>query len=133
MDVSLVLLKKNGSQKVFTLREGVTTIGRRSDCQLRIPLMEVSRKHCQLERNGQAVKLRDLGSRNGTFLNNDRIEEATVNPGDSIRIGPVRFILEAADYGYKQIVTPSHQGNDMTCKDLGRQTGIDHHTGSPFS
>jgi pSer/pThr/pTyr-binding forkhead associated (FHA) protein len=73
----------------------VTTIGRRGDCDLRIPLLVVSRKHCQLTQNEDAVKLRDLGSRGGTFVNGKRVEEnkeVPVRAGDYIRIGPLTFV-----------------------------------------
>ncbi len=94
MDVNLVLFKKDGSQKSFSLPDSTTVIGRRHDCDLCIPLKTVSRRHCQLNQNKEAVNIRDLGSRGGTFLNGKRIEEGTVKPGDYIRIGPLIFGLQ---------------------------------------
>ena len=94
MDVNLVLFKKNGTQKGFALPSQVTVIGRRHDCDLYIPLMAVSRKHCQLIQNQDTVKVRDLGSRNGTYLNGERVEEATVKPGDYVQIGPLTFLIQ---------------------------------------
>lgn len=95
MNASLVLLKKNGAYKAFPLSSSVTVIGRRSDCDLRIPLPVVSRKHCQLTQNEDSVKLRDLGSRGGTFVNGKRVDqdkEIPVRAGDYIRIGPLTFV-----------------------------------------
>ena len=69
MDANLVLFKKDGSQKAFSLPSDVTIIGRRHDCDLRIPLRVVSRKHCQLSQNNEAMKIRDLDSHAGTFVN----------------------------------------------------------------
>jgi pSer/pThr/pTyr-binding forkhead associated (FHA) protein len=94
MDVNLVLFKKDGSYKTFALSNSVTVIGRRRDCDLRIPLAPISRRHCQLSQNQEALKVRDLGSRNGTYLNGDRIEEATVRAGDYIKVGPLTFLLQ---------------------------------------
>ncbi len=97
MDANLVLLSKNGSQKVFALPKPVTVLGRRHDCDLRIPLPIVSRRHCQLTANAQTMKLRDLGSRAGTFLNNKQVEpekDTPVKPGDYIRIGPLTFVCQ---------------------------------------
>ena len=94
MDVNLVLFKKDGSQKAFTVASDNTIIGRRHDCDLCIPLTVVSKRHCQLNLNNEAVKIRDMGSRNGTFLNDKRIDEATVQPGDYIKIGPLTFLLQ---------------------------------------
>ena len=105
MDVNLVLFKKDGSQKAFSVASGTTIIGRRHDCDLCIPLMVVSKRHCQLNQNKEAVKIRDLDSRNGTFLNGKRIEETTVQPGDYIRIGPLTFLLQI-DGEPEKIVPP---------------------------
>jgi pSer/pThr/pTyr-binding forkhead associated (FHA) protein len=105
MDVNLVLFKKDGSQKAFSVASGTTIIGRRHDCDLCIPLMVVSKRHCQLNQNKEAVKIRDLDSRNGTFLNGKRIEETTLQPGDYIRIGPLTFLLQI-DGQPEKIVPP---------------------------
>lgn len=94
MDVNLILLKKNNSQKAFSLSSGITVIGRRHDCDLRIPLMSVSRRHCQLNRDEGVLKIRDLGSRNGTYLNGKRIDEAVIQAGDYIEVGPLKFVLQ---------------------------------------
>lgn len=105
MDLKLILFKKNGSHKSFTLPTNITVIGRRHDCDLQIPLMPVSRRHCQLSQNEETVKVRDLGSRNGTYLNGKRIEEATVEAGDYIKIGPLTFLLQV-DGQPEEIVPP---------------------------
>ena len=94
MDVNLVLFKKDGSQKAFSLSSDTTVIGRRHDCDLCIPLMDVSKRHCELSQNEESLEIRDLDSRNGTFLNGERIKETTVQPGDYIRIGPLTFLLQ---------------------------------------
>jgi len=105
MDVNLILFKKDGSQKAFSVASDTTIIGRRHDCDLCIPLMVVSKRHCQLNLNKEAVKIRDLDSRNGTFLNGKRIDETTVQAGDYIRIGPLTFLLQI-DGEPEQIVPP---------------------------
>ena len=94
MDVNLVLFKKDGSQKTYPMPSSITVIGRRDDCDLRIPLADVSRRHCELGMNKESLKIRDLDSRNGTFLNGKRIDEATVHAGDYITIGPLMFLLQ---------------------------------------
>ena len=94
MDVNLVLFKKGGSQKSFSLPDSTTVIGRRHNCDLCIPLKTVSRKHCQLNQNKETINIRDLGSRSGTFLNGKRIDEAAVKAGDYIKIGPLIFGLQ---------------------------------------
>ncbi|MFA5239364.1 MAG: FHA domain-containing protein [Phycisphaerae bacterium] len=94
MDVKLVLLKKNGSHKFISLPSSVTVIGRRHTCDLCVPLMPVSRKHCQINSDDDVLRIRDLKSHNGTYLNGKRINEAVVQAGDSIRIGPLTFVFQ---------------------------------------
>jgi pSer/pThr/pTyr-binding forkhead associated (FHA) protein len=94
MDTNLVLLKKNGSHKLFPLPSSVTVIGRRHNCDLRIPLMSVSRRHCQLSCDNGALKIRNLSSGNGTYVNGKRVDEVAIQAGDSIRIGPLTFIIQ---------------------------------------
>jgi pSer/pThr/pTyr-binding forkhead associated (FHA) protein len=105
MNVNLVLFKKDGSQATFPLPDGVTVLGRSHGCELRIPLKVVSRKHCQLSPNKESVKIQDLDSRIGTFLNGKRINAATVKAGDYIKIGPVTFSLQI-DGEPKEAVPP---------------------------
>ena len=94
MDINLVLLKKNQSSKVFPLSSPVTVIGRRSSCDLRIPLMSVSKKHCTLTYENGKVKILDLGSKNGTHLNGKPVTEDVLKPGDHIGIGPLSFLCQ---------------------------------------
>jgi predicted component of type VI protein secretion system len=88
------MFRGEGERRSFSLPRDVTVMGRREDCDLRIPLGEVSRKHARLIADGEMLKVEDLGSSNGTFVNGQRIQEAQVNPGDVIQIGPVMFVVQ---------------------------------------
>ncbi|OHB78917.1 MAG: hypothetical protein A2Z25_11705 [Planctomycetes bacterium RBG_16_55_9] len=94
MDANLVLFKNDGSQKAFSLPDNVTVIGRRHDCDLCVPLMVVSRRHCQISQNKETLKIRDLDSHAGTFVNGKRISDATIQAGDYITIGPLTFQVQ---------------------------------------
>lgn len=94
MKVSLVMLKDNGVVKDFPIALGQTVIGRREDCDLRIPLKEISRKHALLMVGDKNVSIRDLGSANGTYINNQRVSEHQLSPGDHIVVGPVVFTVQ---------------------------------------
>ncbi|UCG57913.1 MAG: FHA domain-containing protein [Phycisphaerales bacterium] len=105
MDANLVLFKKDGSHRVFSLPSNVTVIGRRDDCDLCVPLADVSRRHCQLNCSDGVLSIRDLGSHNGTFVNGERIQEVPVHAGDYLRIGPLTFMVRI-DGEPKEIAPP---------------------------
>jgi two-component system, cell cycle response regulator len=64
-------------------------VGRGSDCELTLPDIEASRRHALLQPQADgSVVLEDLGSTNGTFLNDRRVErDAQLKVHDSLRIG----------------------------------------------
>jgi ABC-type multidrug transport system ATPase subunit/pSer/pThr/pTyr-binding forkhead associated (FHA) protein len=69
-------------------------IGRDADNDVVLEAPIVSRFHAVVERIGQRYRVTDLHSANGTFVNDRRIEAETwLKPGDTIRIGPYRFVL----------------------------------------
>jgi len=94
MDVNLVMFKRDGQRKEFKIRHEATTIGRGEECTLRVPLLNVSRQHCELAKGQDELHVRDLGSANGTYVNNKRIGEAALKAGDRLVIGPVVFTVQ---------------------------------------
>jgi len=94
MDVKLTMFREDGSRRVFTMKLGATTIGRKTDCDIRIPVSEVSRRHAEVVLEEGGPVLRDLGASNGTFLNNRRVSEEGLEAGDQIMIGPVIFTVQ---------------------------------------
>jgi len=82
-------------------------LGRSTQATVRLADREVSRKHSQIDREGQDFVLRDLGSSNGTFLNGQRISGPTrLKDGDEVLIGTskMEFRLGAAEEGNAEIV-----------------------------
>lgn len=63
------------------------TIGRNDAADIFLPDQWVSRWHCKLIVEGDQLKVIDLGSRHGTFLNGVRVDEADVEAGDEINVG----------------------------------------------
>jgi pSer/pThr/pTyr-binding forkhead associated (FHA) protein len=95
MQVVLVMFRAEGDKRSFSITKDVTVIGRREDCDLRIPVSEVSRKHCRVLKDGDAIRVEDLGSSNGTYHNGQRVSgSVTLEPGDSVQVGPVVFVLQ---------------------------------------
>ncbi len=94
MQVVLVMFLPDGQRRSFSVVRDMTVIGRRVDCDLRIPLGDVSRKHCRLIKDGDAFRVEDLGSSNGTFRNGQRVQQSELLAGDTLQVGPVVFVLQ---------------------------------------
>jgi pSer/pThr/pTyr-binding forkhead associated (FHA) protein len=94
MQAVLVMFRNDGERRSFSISREMTVIGRRQDCDLMIPLGEISRKHCRIIRDGESLRLEDLGSSNGTFHNGRRVQEAVLSAGDTIQVGPVAFVVQ---------------------------------------
>ncbi len=89
----LTVLTGTAAGQMFRIPEGGSVIGRSSACQLRIDEEGVSRNHARVSRDGEAVRIDDLGSRNGTYVNGERIEGTrALDEGDKIQIGPVTVV-----------------------------------------
>lgn len=93
MNVVLIMFKDD-ERREFPIAEEKTILGRRQDCQLRIPTKDISRQHCVLQMQDKALVVKDLGSSNGTFINGKRIAEAELKAGDRLRVGPVTFVVQ---------------------------------------
>src|SRR5262245_61002621 len=75
--------------RAFALGENKEVIvGRDETCDIRILAKSVSREHCAIEQDGDAVVFRDLGSSGGCYLNGSRVEKVTVRDGMEIGVGP---------------------------------------------
>ena len=93
MDAKLVMFKSNGQRKDFPIISPKTVIGRGDNCDLRVPLLSVSRQHCELTL-AKRVRVRDLGSSNGTYVNNRRVNETALKAGDRLAVGPIVFTMQ---------------------------------------
>ena len=90
MNYALQVVRGRSEANTLRLMDGVNSIGRHDDCQIRIRSSQVSRRHCQLFEEGNRLILRDLGSSNGTFVNGKRVlGQQTLKPGDVLTIGSV--------------------------------------------
>jgi pSer/pThr/pTyr-binding forkhead associated (FHA) protein len=79
----------------FRLTPGaVKTVGRAPRADFVLDVALVSRVHCRLTAAGDRLEVLDLKSTNGTFVNDKRIEKATLANGDKLRIGRVELTVE---------------------------------------
>lgn len=76
----------------YTLGEK-TLVGRDAECDLVIDWHLLSRRHAQLTIEDDHLRIEDLSSRNGTFVNGERVEQGVAHPGDEIRFDEQCFIV----------------------------------------
>lgn len=81
-------------------------IGRSSSCSFVVKDLSVSRFHAEVTPSERAVVVKDLGSRNGTYVDGLRVAEAEVHPGQSVRFGNAVFYVMTED-----LQTPAVGGN----------------------
>lgn len=97
MEPYLEVWKRSG-REVQLLGERPVTIGRGQDTVVRLDDAEVSRLHAVIEKVSSGWSVRDLGSRNGTHLNGERIiGERILRPDDEVQVGGVRLFFRAED------------------------------------
>ncbi len=89
--------------RVSSLDGSRLTIGRAESCQLRFELSSVSRNHAEIYRDGPVFAIRDLGSRNGTFLNGKRLTHGALAPGDVLRLGDCLGVVKVGRTGSRTV------------------------------
>ena len=115
------------------LRPGALVIGRSTGCQLVLDDALVSRRHAQLVLTDQEVRLEDLGSANGVYVNGERVNQVRVlSPGDRIVVGQQELAFRA---GTRQrevyerarftAVTLSGVDPDKVVDPFGREADVD--------
>jgi FHA domain/zinc-ribbon domain len=81
----------------FLLDAEVTTAGRHPDSDIFLDDVTVSRRHAEFRRTPEdSFLVRDVGSLNGTYVNRERIEEATLKNGDEVQVGKFRLAFYAS-------------------------------------
>ncbi len=94
MHVRLKVLQGSHSGKELKIPTPKCLIGRADDCHLKPQSDAISRHHCVIVTTENEVVVRDLKSRNGTYVNEERVaDEAVLLHGDMLRVGPLQFEL----------------------------------------
>lgn len=74
---------------------GEMVFGRQADCDVCIPIDEISRRHARIRPANGGVLVEDLDSANGTYINGKRIRNGLLHPGEELALDAVRFMLLA--------------------------------------
>lgn len=89
----LVIKKGPDAGMRFTLNKEVIAVGRHPESDIFLDDITVSRRHAEIRREDSDFILTDTGSLNGTYLNRERIESASLGNGDEIQIGKYRLLF----------------------------------------
>jgi pSer/pThr/pTyr-binding forkhead associated (FHA) protein len=93
-----------GAGQLASIRQGALIIGRASVSDLRLQHASISRRHAQLTRDGERFFVRDLGSQNGTYVNQTKIAtEIEVELGDQIAVGNAVLVLRGSQNGAGEV------------------------------
>jgi pSer/pThr/pTyr-binding forkhead associated (FHA) protein len=96
-DKAMVVVHRGANKgSRYLISEERTSIGRSPESEIFLDDVTVSRSHAVIERNGSAFALNDLGSLNGTYINNQSLKTSPLNCGDEIQIGKFHLIFISA-------------------------------------
>lgn len=98
MKLKLIVVAGSKEGLEIPLKKDKFLIGRAKECALRAGSEAISRRHCAIIRREKGWTVRDLGSRNGTYVNDEKIaKEVPIKAGDELRVGPLHFRVAAAE------------------------------------
>jgi diguanylate cyclase (GGDEF)-like protein len=91
-DACFVVIYGQSIGRMYRLKPGEVLIGRSSQAHIQIDHESVSRRHAQVDLGERTATVRDLGSTNGTYVNDEPVHERKLQDGDLIKVG--RTILK---------------------------------------
>jgi hypothetical protein len=95
----LVVRRGPNAGSRFLLDTDVTTAGRHPESDIFLDDVTVSRRHAEFRRERGQFSVRDVGSLNGTYVNRERVEQATLANSDEVQIGKFRLVFLTSSAG----------------------------------
>ena len=89
-----LIVQMEGGDKVYALPNAPFTIGRTQECDLTIDHPKSSRQHAEIAPHEGGWRVTDLGSRNGTHVNEAKVDSHVLSPGDAIRVANVTMFFQ---------------------------------------
>jgi pSer/pThr/pTyr-binding forkhead associated (FHA) protein len=97
---ALVVTRGPNTGSEFALEHVITTIGRHPDSDIFLDDVTVSRRHVEVERTPAGYVVRDVGSLNGTYVGQRRIDaESPLGNGDEVQVGKFKLVFVAGTEG----------------------------------
>jgi len=100
------------SSAFLDVKKAEMVLGRHSEADLRLALPDVSRRHCRLAWTSGVWRVFDLQSVNGTYVNGEPVNEATLHPGDLLQIGGFTFRIASASDSKPTVAYPETPADD---------------------
>lgn len=94
---ALVVERGPRSGLTYRLRPGNTTVGRHPESDIFLNDVTVSRHHCRFQVSEDSITVEDSGSTNGTYVNDQRIDNTVLSPGDEVLVGRFHFVVAHGD------------------------------------
>jgi pSer/pThr/pTyr-binding forkhead associated (FHA) protein len=94
---SLLITSQGFENQVIQLKLGITRVGRSPKNDFRIDHDTVSAAHCELVLSDGELVLRDCDSTNGSFVGDERIQEAQLQAGQTVRLGDIELLVETTE------------------------------------
>ena len=121
------LIPLGGGDPVPLLKKSLL-VGRRESCDIVLRFANVSAHHCQLENHGGYWYVRDMNSKNGTRVNNVRVSEKRLDPGDELRVAKHKYRVEYSPIDLGAVGPPPSDDvipADMMSKSLLERAGLE--------
>ena len=121
------LIPLGGGDSIPLLKEQML-VGRRESCDIILRFANVSAHHCQLSIDNGYLYVRDMQSRNGIKVNDVRVQERRLDPGDVLSISKHRYRVEydPADLGAVGPPPADNMSQEIMRESLLARAGLDH-------
>ncbi len=94
---ALVVERGPRTGMTYMLRTGNTTVGRHPESDIFLNDVTVSRHHCRFVVTSEEITVEDSGSTNGTYVNDERVDQAQLSAGDEVMVGRFHFVVAHGD------------------------------------
>jgi pSer/pThr/pTyr-binding forkhead associated (FHA) protein len=94
---ALVVERGPRTGMTYILQVGNTTVGRHPESDIFLNDVTVSRHHCRFVVTAEAISVEDSGSTNGTYVNDERVDQTGLTAGDEVMVGRFHFVVAHGD------------------------------------
>ena len=115
----LIIFIGKESGKRHRLKPGITTVGRSAQADITIDDERISRIHCEIKWSDGTITVEDKGSRNGIYVDSQKVNHAILSPGVTLQLGHSAMKIE-----YKNEAELKHEQSLMYSASIDALTGI---------